>query len=132
MKLLQILNEIEVVRNERPYVITVGNKKLLVSLENPGKMNWEQANAYIASLGPHWRLPTKQELEEVYKQLYLQEKGGFSREYVHLYWSDREVTGRKRRTWCVAFTNWRKVSKIGYFTVSHDDEAEVCPVRSTT
>ena len=48
----------------------------------PNRMNWKDAKAECAKLGKGWRLPTKDELNVMYK--YKDKIGGFAGNY---YWS---------------------------------------------
>jgi len=82
MKLLQLLNEIEV-RNIRTYRITVGDKTIAVYPEDLGKMKWKEAIKACKKLGPEWRLPTLREFLEIYKQLHIEGKGNFEND---TYW----------------------------------------------
>ena len=47
-----------------------------------GRMNWHEAKIACKKLGPGWRLPTKDELNMLYKNK--EEIGGFANNY---YWS---------------------------------------------
>jgi len=122
MKLLEILNEIEV-RNIRSYTIVVpiidkgtgkvvGNKKVLVAPEDlKQKMNWYDAIKACKELGDgKWRLPTKEELEAMYEQLHEQGKGNFKSTFVPLslpgqsnYWSSSHY--HHGRAWMMNFYN---------------------------
>ena len=134
MKLLQILNEIEV-RNIRPYTITVpiidedtgeviGNRKVLVYPEDSDKemMNWDKAKEACKELGDGWRLPTKEELEAMYKQLHIEGKGNFMDGA--WYWSS-SIESEYNYIWVVDFT-----SGDAYY--NEDEFGQVRAVRSTT
>ena len=51
------------------------------------EMSWFDAIQACESLGNGWRLPTKSELEIIYKELYLKGKGNFK---PSIYWSSSE------------------------------------------
>jgi formylglycine-generating enzyme required for sulfatase activity len=51
----------------------------------PNRMNWKDAKAECAKLGKGWRLPTKDELNVMYKKK--NKIGGFANYY---YWSSTE------------------------------------------
>jgi uncharacterized protein (TIGR02145 family) len=71
-----------------PLIITVNGRKLEVHKQDfLGKMNWNDARLACQSLGNGWRLPTKEELEQIYWQLYKKGKGNF---YLGYYWSSTE------------------------------------------
>jgi hypothetical protein len=53
-------------------------------------MNWSSAKNACSELGNGWRLPTKSELELIYKELHLLKKGNFEQNY---YWSSSENDG---------------------------------------
>ena len=78
MKLLQILNEIEVI-NTMSYKIEVDGKIILVAPEDLGRMNWYEATEACKKLGPKWRLPTLEELKAMYEQLHREGKGNFKK-----------------------------------------------------
>lgn len=59
---------------------------LEVMTKDLGKMIWEDAMGACADLGDGWRLPTKDELEKIYK--YRDKIGGFASNYY--YWSSTE------------------------------------------
>jgi len=102
MKLLQILNEIEV-RNLRSYTITVGGKTIVVAPEDQGRMNWYKADEQCRALpGQGWRLPTKEELQAMYNQLHKERKGNFKDDY---YWSSDTGPWQdtSRYAWIVSF-----------------------------
>jgi hypothetical protein len=50
----------------------------------PEKMLWENASLACAALGNGWRLPTRNELDMMYRQLHKQGKGNFK---PYWYWS---------------------------------------------
>jgi len=68
--------------------ILLEDRKSVNGLEvshNLGSMNWYEAVEVCKKLGPGWRLPTKDELNMLYKNK--EEIGGFSSIY---YWSSTE------------------------------------------
>ena len=66
----------------------INGKKIQVTLQDLGLMNWFDANKACAALGRGWRLPTMVELEVMYKELHLKGKGNFCGDC--LYWSSTE------------------------------------------
>ena len=97
MKLLQILNEIEVI-NTMSYKIKVDGKTILVAPEDQGEMNWGEATEACKKIGPGWRLPTKEELIAMYNQLHKQDKGNFKDDW---YWSSSQYGSSE--AWMVSF-----------------------------
>ena len=68
--------------------ILLEDRKAINGLEvsdNLGRMNWQEAIIACKKLGPGWRLPTKDELNMLYKNK--EEIGGFASNY---YWSSSE------------------------------------------
>ena len=65
-------------------------------------MTWEQAKRACNELGSGWRLPNKQELKEIYEQLYEKGQGNFKADY---YWSSTEGDGDDGGgiAWCFSF-----------------------------
>ena len=53
--------------------------------DNLGIMSWDEAKIACKKLGPGWRLPTKDELNMLYKNK--EEVGGFA---INYYWSSTE------------------------------------------
>ena len=51
------------------------------------QMNWAEAEEACYNLGDGWRLPTKKELEIIYKELHQKGKGNFKN---YKYWSSEE------------------------------------------
>jgi clan AA aspartic protease (TIGR02281 family) len=77
--------------------IKIGN--LEIAQHNlPTKMTWSEAKSACAALGYGWRLPTKEELNELYK--HKDEIGGFAAAY---YWSSSE--GNTSNAWIQFFSN---------------------------
>jgi tetratricopeptide (TPR) repeat protein len=68
--------------------ITVNGKKIEVAKEDLGKMSWDDAYNACKRLGNGWRLPTKDELAEMYYQLHKKGKGNFKSAF---YWSSTEL-----------------------------------------
>ena len=79
-------------------------------------MNFEDAKAACASLGKGWRLPTKDELDVMYK--YKAKIGGFAR---NCYWSSTEAKNSK--FWGQDFSN-------GFQGTGYKDRCYVRAVRS--
>jgi len=94
MKLLQLLNEIEV-RDTRFYKIKVDGETVIVAPEDLDReMNWYEATEACKKLDDgKWRLPTIEELEAMYKQLHKKGKGNFNRKKVESawYWSSSQI-----------------------------------------
>jgi hypothetical protein len=67
--------------------ITVNGRKLEVAKEDLGQMSWDDAKNACARLGGGWRLPTKDELAEMYYQLHNKGKGEFK---MASYWGSTE------------------------------------------
>lgn len=67
-------------------------------------MDWEDANVACRSLGNGWRLPTKLELNLMYKQLYLKGLGAFrvGDRYAY-YWSSEERDSYKSKAYFFRF-----------------------------
>jgi hypothetical protein len=59
----------------------------------PEDMDWEDAMSACQKLGSGWRLPSKEELEEMYTQLHKKGKGNFRTD--DHYWSNSEDNRRK-------------------------------------
>ena len=77
---------------------------LVAQNDFPNQMNWLAAQKACASLGPGWRLPTKDELNILYQSK--DKIGGF---FDHdFYWSSTEDgTGF---TWCQQFSSGEQIS----------------------
>ncbi len=70
----------------------------------PNQMNWLDAKKACASLGPGWRLPTKDELNKLYQSK--DKIGGF---FDHdFYWSSTEDGAGV--TWCQQFSSGEQIS----------------------
>jgi hypothetical protein len=60
------------------WTLTKGDQILRVAQEDLSvRMSWEEARDSCLALGNGWRLPTKEELELMYNQLYLKGQGNF-------------------------------------------------------
>jgi serine/threonine protein kinase len=68
-------------------IIKMSGQNLEVYSRDLTKMNWYDAQNACKKLGAGWRLPTKEELEQMYLQLYKKSKGNFQSA---LYWSNTE------------------------------------------
>ena len=67
------------------YEVVVGTTTVQVAKEDfPKSLSWDDAMAACQNLGNGWRLPSKEELEEMYSQLHKQGKGNFQKDF---YWS---------------------------------------------
>jgi len=85
--------------------------------DEPGSLNWYDAKAKCESIGDGWRMPTKPELDCLYKNK--DQIGGFNRDY---YWSSDRVGDWN--IWVQAFNNGRQ---FGY---SGSNSAKLRVVRS--
>jgi hypothetical protein len=75
-------------QDDRLIIISpITGDKVQVALQDLGEMNWYDAKKACANLGSDWRLPTKEELEVMYKELHLKGKGNFAKNW---YWSSTE------------------------------------------
>jgi hypothetical protein len=72
----------------------------------PNKMNWNEAKKVCSGLGEGWRLPTKEELNTLYKNAVA--IGGFESSY---YWSSKENTsgGNLAEVWSQNLVDGRQV-----------------------
>ena len=78
------------------------------------EMNWKDAKAACASLGKGWRLPTKDELNVMYR--YKDKIGGFTN---YFYWSSTEYDNVS--AWRQGFSNGGQ--SYGYFKANKYNEA---------
>ncbi len=63
-------------------------KKIRIADENiDAEMDWYQAVQACKNLGKNWRLPSITELEVIFEELHVKEKGGFTS---GVYWSGNE------------------------------------------
>jgi hypothetical protein len=100
----------------------INGKKIQVTLQDLGLMNWFDANKACAALGRGWRLPTMVELEVMYKELHLKGKGNFRLGGHDFYWSSTEWQ-YDPEAWLVDFAN-------GYSAkLPQDDNNQVRAVR---
>ncbi len=81
-------------------IVNVSGIHVAVADADIGEMNWEQAKTACANLGNGWRLPTKEELEVIYKELHKKGKGNFPD---YWYWSSTQVDAHG--AWRVNFTD---------------------------
>jgi hypothetical protein len=80
----------------------------IAQFDFPNEMNWDDANKACKSLGKGWRLPTKNELRDLYK---LRKRiGGFKG---RIYWS-----GQKISMWSAE----QKTNKVWVKMFDRDDE----------
>ena len=86
-----------------------GEKIRIAKADFTDRMTWDQANAGCNALGNGWRLPTKEELNEIYKNQHA--IGGFANDS---YWSSSEFGDS--RAWLQGFNNGNQVN---YFKRSH-------------
>lgn len=83
------------------FAIQVKGRKIIVADQDlPSRISWSEAQNLCSQLGQGWRLPTKDELESMYTQLYLQSLGNF---YNMGYWSSQEVDANN--AWVMYFLN---------------------------
>jgi hypothetical protein len=87
------------------------------STDEPGSLTWYDAKVKCESFGEGWRMPTKAELDCLYKNKDV--IGGFNRDY---YWSSERVGDWN--VWVQAFNNGRQ---FGY---SGSNSAKLRVVRS--
>ena len=89
----------------------VGNIKV-AEKDFPNRMNWDEAVAACAGLGGDWRLPTKEELNEIYLNRYL--IGGFTKSSTNIYWSSTEYKDYNFiNAWCQDFSTGSQVNLAG-------------------
>ena len=91
-------------------VMPITGKKVKISLSDfPKIMCWEDANNACKSLGKGWRLPTKDELKEIYNSK--DEIGGFQHKY---YWSTSEYAIDKYKYGKAWIQNFKHGYQFGY------------------
>ena len=64
-----------------------GEQLQVAEIDLEYQMNWPDAREACKNLGDRWRLPTKSELELIYKVLHEKGKGNFKNDK---YWSNEE------------------------------------------
>ena len=86
------------------FFIDPGKKGLIASKKDLGKMTWEDAKQACTSLGNGWRLPTKNELQTMYRIIGpgADDIGNFKSD---LYWSSSDYNYDSRQAWLVRFTD---------------------------
>ena len=67
---------------------TSGKQILLAENDFSNKLTWDEAKVACENMGPGWRLPTVEELIEMYKSIHLKGKGNFK---PSKYWSNVSV-----------------------------------------
>ncbi|MEP7252933.1 MAG: DUF1566 domain-containing protein [Ginsengibacter sp.] len=84
------------------FFIDTGKKGLIASKKDLGKMTWEDAKQACASLGNGWRLPTKNELQTMYRIIGpgADDIGNFANDY---YWSSLEYNNDHGQAYLVNF-----------------------------
>ena len=78
--------------------VKIGNLEIMT--EDLGEMNWDEANKACSALGDGWRLPTKDELNILYKNK--EKTGGFAKS---TYWSSTEFDN---------FNAWKQFFNNGF------------------
>jgi len=91
------------------HILLEGRKSIggLEVSDNLGNMNWDEAKIACKKLGTGWRLPTKDELDMIYKNR--EEIGGFASNY---YWSSSEYGNTNA---------WIQLFSSGYQNYSNKD-----------
>tara|TARA_R110001592_G_scaffold360296_2_gene668437 strand:+ start:4768 stop:5094 length:327 start_codon:yes stop_codon:yes gene_type:complete len=91
------------------HILLEGRKSIngLEVSDNLGHMNWHEAIVACKKLGAGWRLPTKDELNMIYKNR--EEVGGFANSD---YWSSTEDVGNI--AWIQAFNDGFQYLSIKY------------------
>ena len=77
-----------------------GDELQVANQDFSDRMTWEEAKRACNELGSGWRLPNKQELKEIYEQLYEKGQGNFKEA---AYWSSTESANDD--AWYFLFTN---------------------------
>ena len=85
---------------DMPIIISINGKKLEIAKEDLGEMIWQDAKDACNKLGAGWRLPAKDELEQIYQQLY---KKGMCNFKSANYWSGTE--NGEIPAWAFTFAN---------------------------
>ena len=103
-------------QDDRLIIISpITGDKVQVALQDLGEMNWYDAKKACANLGSDWRLPTKEELEVMYKKLHLNGKGNFAKN--RYYWSSTEADASFAWGVLIAYGNADSNYKSIYFRV---------------
>jgi len=100
--------------------IIINRRKLEISREDLGEMNWQEAKDACNRLGAGWRLPTKDELEQIYLQLGQKVKDNF---YLYHYWSSTEFD------YSVAWSYWFDYGVNNYYYYDKNSTLGVRAVR---
>jgi len=99
----------EYVKSQTPTIIKPEFEVFEVYHEDlEGHYTWHEAKKACAKLGAGWRLPTKEELHEMYEKRDM--VGGFANNY---YWSSTEY---------VNFNAWRQSFSSGNQDTSHKND----------
>ena len=77
-----------------------GDELQVANQDFSNEMTWEEAKRACNELGSGWRLPTKQELLEIYEKLHEKGQGNFK---AATYWSSSEIGAND--AWTFTFTN---------------------------
>lgn len=127
-KNLELEAKLKAIEAETPQFKTfkVGNLEVMTE-DLPEMMNWDQAKQACAALGDGWRLPTKDELNVLYKNK--DNIGGF---YPNYYWSI--TIGEENPLGIFPWVQYFNASGNQYFNYEGDpgthNEYSVRPVRS--
>lgn len=89
-----------------------GEKLQIANRDFANKMTWDQATEACEKLGSGWRLPSVEELEEIYEQLYKKGEGNFLDAKDTWYWSGTIVPGRSAFAFCFRF-NPKELDSVG-------------------
>lgn len=86
------------------FFIDPGKKGLIASKKDLERMTWEDAKEACAALGNGWRLPTKNELQTMYRIIGpgADDIGNFKGDF---YWSSSDYNFDSRQAWLVRFTD---------------------------
>jgi len=82
-----------------------------VDVNNIGKMNWYDAMNYCKN-NTNWKLPTRQELNEIYKSIHKIESGRFENTY---HWTSDELSSQYG--WSINF----ETGVQHYYTKLHEN-----------
>jgi len=79
---------------------TIAGETMQIAKEDfPSDMSWDDAMVACQNLGNGWRLPNKDELAAMYKQLHTKGKGNFRMD--NFYWSSSEL--HSTFAWALSF-----------------------------